>query len=282
MPPAPVAAAGSKTCPQCQTANGPANRFCEGCGFPFPADAAPQPPPPAAEAPPSFVPPAPPPPAPFMEAPAAPPVPPAQPPDPVAAPAPRGVSLVKGGNVSLVKAAPGLTHIMVGLGWSARTTTGADFDLDASALACNSAGTVLSDSHFVFFNNLTSPEGALRHAGDNRTGDAEGDDEVIHVDLAKLPEECARVVFAVTIYDESQNFGQVRDAYIRVANEDGGAELARYDLSEDASVETAMVFGELYRGSPTEGAVDWKFRAVGQGYANGLAGIARDFGVNMG
>ncbi|ADP79042.1 TerD family protein [Pseudofrankia inefficax] len=190
-----------------------------------------------------------------------------------------GVSLSKGGNVSLSKEAPGLTSIMVGLGWDARTTTGSDFDLDASAIACRADGRVVSDQYFVFFNNLRSPDGAIEHQGDNLTGAGEGDDEQVKVNLATLPAEIDKIVFPVSIYDaesRQQSFGQVRNAFIRIANEVGGAEIARYDLSEDASTETAMIFGEVYR----HGA-DWKFRAVGQGYATGLRGIAQDYGVNV-
>ncbi|AZK95518.1 MULTISPECIES: TerD family protein [Streptomyces] len=190
-----------------------------------------------------------------------------------------GVSLSKGGNVSLTKEAPGLTAVIVGLGWDVRTTTGTDFDLDASALLIDGAGKVLSDQHFIFFNNLKSPEGAVEHTGDNLTGEGEGDDEQIKVDLAAVPANAEKIVFPVSIHEgesRGQSFGQVRNAFIRVVNQAGGAELARYDLSEDASTETAMVFGELYR----HGA-EWKFRAVGQGYASGLRGIAQDFGVNI-
>jgi tellurium resistance protein TerD len=165
-----------------------------------------------------------------------------------------GVSLTKGGNVSLTKAAPGLSAVTVGLGWDARTTDGQDFDLDASAIACGTNGKVLSDKHFIFFNNLVSPEGAVEHTGDNLTGEGEGDDEQVKVNLAGSPAEIDKIVFAVSIYNAE----------------------ARYDLSEDASTETAMVFGELYRNGP-----EWKFRAVGQGYTSGLAGIARDYGVNV-
>ena len=191
-----------------------------------------------------------------------------------------GVSLNKGGNVSLTKEAPGLTAVIVGLGWDVRSTTGTDFDLDASAILANSAGRVLSDAHFVFFNNLTSPDGSVEHTGDNLTGEGEGDDEQVKVDLARVPAEVDKIVFPVSIYEadnRGQSFGQVRNAFIRVVNQAGGAELARYDLSEDASTETAMVFGELYRHGS-----DWKFRAVGQGYASGLRGIATDYGVNVG
>ena len=189
------------------------------------------------------------------------------------------VSLSKGGNVSLTKEAPGLTAVLVGLGWDARTTTGNDFDLDASAIMLTAEGKVLSDSHFVFFNNRTSPDGSVEHTGDNTTGEGDGDDEALKVNLAGVPAEVSRVVFPVSIYDaesRGQSFGQVRNAYIRIVNQAGGAEIARYDLSEDASTETAMVFGELYRNGS-----EWKFRAVGQGYASGLAGIAKDFGVNV-
>lgn len=190
------------------------------------------------------------------------------------------VSLSKGGNVSLTKEAPGLTAVLVGLGWDVRTTTGADFDLDASALMVGSNGKILTDGHFVFFNNLTSPDGSVQHTGDNLTGEGEGDDEVIKVHLDGVPAECDRIVVTVSIYDadaRGQSFGQVRNAFIRVVNQAGGAEIARYDLSEDASSETAMIFGELYRSNG-----EWKFRAVGQGYSTGLSGIARDFGVNLG
>ena len=191
-----------------------------------------------------------------------------------------GVSLAKGGNVSLTKEAPGLTEAVVGLGWDARTTSGAAFDLDASALLVNSLGRVLSDEHFVFFNNLTSPDGSVEHTGDNTTGLGDGDDEAIRVGLATVPAEVDKIVFAVSIYEADarrQSFGQVRNAFIRVVDEADGVEIARYDLSEDASTETAMIFGEVYR----RGA-EWKFRAVGQGYTSGLAGIATEFGVNVG
>jgi tellurium resistance protein TerD len=190
------------------------------------------------------------------------------------------VSLSKGGNVSLSKEAPGLRAVLVGLGWDVRTTTGADFDLDASALMLGENGKILSDSHFVFFNNLKSPDGSVEHTGDNLTGEGEGDDEVIKVNLASVPPEVDKIAVAVSIYDaepRGQSFGQVRNAFIRVVNQDGGTEITRYDLSEDASTETAMIFGELYRNG-----AEWKFRAVGQGYSSGLRGIAQDFGVNVG
>ncbi|AEW93848.1 MULTISPECIES: TerD family protein [Streptomycetaceae] len=189
-----------------------------------------------------------------------------------------GVTLAKGGNVSLTKEAPNLTHVQIGLGWQARTTTGADFDLDASALLC-SGPRVLGDEYFVFYNNLTSPEGSVEHTGDELVGGTGGDDETILVDLTRVPERVDRVVFPVSIYDaeaRAQTFGQVSNAYIRVVNQADQKEIARYDLTEDASTETAMIFGELYRHKG-----EWKFRAVGQGYASGLRGIALDFGVNV-
>jgi len=189
------------------------------------------------------------------------------------------VSLTKGGNVSLTKQAPGMTEVLVGLGWDARTTTGDDFDLDASAIMLTAEGKALSDKHFIFFNNTASPEGSVQHTGDNLTGEGEGDDEAINVDLRAVPAEVAKIVFPVTIYDgdtRHQGFGQVRNAFIRIVDRTGGTEVARYDLTEDASTETAMLFGELYRNGE-----EWKFRAVGQGYSAGLAGIARDFGVNV-
>jgi tellurium resistance protein TerD len=190
------------------------------------------------------------------------------------------ITLAKGGNVSLSKEAPNLTAVLVGLGWDARTTSGQDFDLDASALVVGAGGTVLSDSHFIFYNNLTSPDGTVEHTGDNRTGEGEGDDESVKLNLAGMSPETDKIVFAVSIHDADarrQSFGQVRNAFIRIVNQADGQEIARYDLTEDASTETAMIFGEVYR----HGA-EWKFRAVGQGYDSGLLGIVRDFGVNVG
>ncbi len=189
-----------------------------------------------------------------------------------------GVTLAKGGNVSLSKAAPNLTQVLIGLGWEARSTTGADFDLDASAMLC-AGGRVLGDDYFVFYNNLKSPEGSVEHTGDELVGGSGGDDETVLVDLTIVPERVDKIVFPVSIYEaevRSQTFGQVSNAYIRVVNQADQTELARYDLSEDASTETAMIFGELYRYGG-----EWKFRAVGQGYASGLRGIALDFGVNV-
>ncbi|ABG99245.1 tellerium resistance protein (plasmid) [Rhodococcus jostii RHA1] len=190
-----------------------------------------------------------------------------------------GVTLAKGGNVSLDKQAPNLTAVAVGLGWDARSTTGHEFDLDASALATGENKKVLSDQHFVFYNNLRSPDGSIQHEGDNLTGEGDGDDEVINVDLKAVPPNVTNIFFPVSIHEaelRGQNFGQVTNAFIRVVDRSTGNELVRYDLSEDASSETAMTFGELYRHNG-----EWKFRAIGQGYASGLSGIARDYGVNI-
>jgi len=189
------------------------------------------------------------------------------------------ISLSKGGNVNLSKEAPGLNKIVVGLGWDARATDGAAFDLDASAFLVKLDGKVRSDSDFCFYNNKVVANGAVQHTGDNLTGAGDGDDETVKVELGKIPADLDKVVFAVTIHEaetRKQNFGQVNHAYIRIINEDGGQEIARYDLSEDASVETAMIFGEIYRVG-----TDWKFKAVGQGFAGGLGPLASSFGVSV-
>ena len=187
------------------------------------------------------------------------------------------ISLTKGGNVNLSKEAPNLTNIAVGLGWNPRATDGQAFDLDAIAFLVNESGKVRADTDFIFFNNLKSSDGSVEHTGDNRTGEGDGDDEVIKVDLSKVPADVSKVVFCAVIYDgqaRNQNFGQVADAYIRVVNTQGDAEVARYDLSEDSSTETAMIFGELYKNNG-----EWKFRAVGQGFAGGLGPLAASYGV---
>lgn len=189
------------------------------------------------------------------------------------------LSLSKGGNISLTKMEPSLGSVRVGLGWDARSTDGAPFDLDASVMVCGADGKVVSGAHFIFYNQLATPDGNVRHSGDVRDGEVAGDDETVHVNLAGLGPEVDKCSFVATIHEadsRGQNFGQVRNAYIRVLNESSGEEMARYDLTEDASMETAMVFGELYRHGE-----EWKFRAIGQGYASGLEGIARDFGVPL-
>jgi tellurium resistance protein TerD len=193
------------------------------------------------------------------------------------------INLSKGGNISLAKVSPGLTHAVVGLGWHPRSTDGAAFDLDASAILVDANGKGISEAHFVFYNNLTDPSGAVVHQGDNRTGDGEGDDEVVTVDLANVPATVDRVVFLASIDQAEtrrQSFGQVSDAYIRVYDGDAPGDAdkeARFDLGEDASTETALVFGELYRRD-----ADWKFRAIGQGYTNGLVGVLTEYGLHAG
>ncbi|MGN6652998.1 TerD family protein [Trinickia sp.] len=187
------------------------------------------------------------------------------------------LTLQKGGNVSLAKADPSLTKIVVGLGWDPRATDGTAFDLDASAFLLTADGKVRSEADFIFYNQLISRDGSIEHTGDNRTGAGDGDDEAIKVDLSQVPADIDKVAFAVTIHDaeaRKQNFGQVGNAFIRVVNPISGAEVVRYDLAEDASTETAMVFAELYRSNG-----EWKFRAVGQGFAGGLRALANGYGL---
>jgi len=190
------------------------------------------------------------------------------------------ISLSKGGRVSLSKEAPGLKKIKVGLGWDANATdTGADFDLDASVFLLGVDGKVISDAHFIFYNNVKSPDGAVIHQGDNRTGEGDGDDEVIEIELDKVALEVDKIIFTVTI-DEAgvrgQNFGQVNNSLIRIVNNDGGAEIAKYELDEDYSSETAINFGELYRKNG-----GWNFKAVGAGFNEGLAGFCKTYGVSI-
>jgi len=188
------------------------------------------------------------------------------------------ISLQKGGNVNLSKEAPGLTKVIIGLGWDPRATDGKEFDLDGSAFLLKADGKVRGDSDFIFYNNLKSSDGSVTHTGDNRSGEGEGDDERVVVDLSQVPADIDRLAVAVTIHEaeqRNQNFGMVSRAYIRCLNADGEKEIARYDLSEDGSIETAMIFGELYRAGS-----EWKFRAVGQGYKGGLGPLARSYGVN--
>lgn len=189
------------------------------------------------------------------------------------------VSLSKGGNVSLSKEAPGLKKILIGLGWDTRATDGAGFDLDASVFLLNEAGKVRSDADFIFYNNKVDAANSVEHLGDNTSGEGEGDDEQVKVTLDSVPADVAKISVAVTIHEadtRGQNFGMVSNAFMRVLNADSGAEIARYDLSEDASTETAMIFGEIYRHSG-----EWKFKAIGQGFAGGLAPLARNVGVNV-
>ena len=188
------------------------------------------------------------------------------------------INLSKGGNINLSKTAPTMSKVDLGLGWNPRATDGKAFDLDAVAFLTGEDGKVRLDGEFIFFNQKVSPCGSVTHNGDNRTGDGDGDDETISVDLSKVPQEVAKIVFAVTIHEgqqNGQNFGMVDKAYIRVINQDANAEeLARFDLSEDGSTEVAMIFGELYRHNG-----EWKFKAVGQGFNGGLGALAASYGV---
>ncbi|MDR2353059.1 MAG: TerD family protein [Deltaproteobacteria bacterium] len=190
-----------------------------------------------------------------------------------------GVVLTKGGNISLNKEAPGLKAIVVGLGWDARVTAGSDFDLDASAFLLQDTGKVRNDNDFVFYYNLTTPEGSVEHTGDDVTGGGEGDAEQIKINLEKVPNVVTRIAITVSIYDATvrhQNFGMVSNAYIRVVNQENDKEIARFDLTEDMSTETAMIFGEIYRYKG-----EWKFKAVGQGFFGGLAALCNHFGVEV-
>lgn len=189
------------------------------------------------------------------------------------------VSLSKGGNVSLSKEAPGLKDIVIGLGWDTRSTDGSAFDLDASMFMLKTDEKVRSDGDFIFYNNKKSGDGSVEHMGDNTTGEGEGDDEQIKVNLDGVPQDVAKLSVGVTIHDaetRSQNFGMVSNAFIRVVNGSDNSEIARYDLSEDASTETAMLFGEVYRKDN-----EWKFKAIGQGFTGGLGPMARNYGVSV-
>lgn len=200
------------------------------------------------------------------------------------------LSLSKGQNLSLTKTSPGVEKFSAGLGWDSRTTTGETFDLDAFAVLVDANGKARSEADFIFFNqmgdvtldgkNFDPAKASVMYLGDNRTGEGDGDDEVIELDLSKVPADVAKVVIAVSIFEaekRSQNFGQVRNAFVRLVNKDSGSEEVRFDLSEDYSTETAVVFAEVYRNNG-----EWKFKAIGQGYADGMVGVAKDFGLNLG
>lgn len=189
------------------------------------------------------------------------------------------LSLEKGGNLSLDKVAPGLKKIILGLGWDPRATDGAEFDLDAAAFMLTADGKVRGEADFIFYNQKLSAEGSVEHTGDNRTGAGDGDDESIKVDLSLVPQDVQKIAFTVTIHDAEQrrqNFGQVSNSFIRVVDAESSNEVMRFDLAEDASTETAMVFGELYRNNS-----EWKFRAVGQGYNGGLKAMCSQYGLNI-
>ena len=190
------------------------------------------------------------------------------------------ISLTKGQNISLSKTNPSLKNVLVGLGWDARSTDGQDFDLDASVFMATENGKVPSDRHFIFYNQLVSPCGGVEHTGDNLTGDGDGDDESVIVRLDKVESNIKSLFITVTIHDAEarrQNFGQVSNAFVRIVNNDTSDEIVRFDLSEDYSTETAMVFGEIYRHNG-----EWKFRAIGQGYTGGLYSLCQQYGVNVG
>lgn len=190
------------------------------------------------------------------------------------------VCLQKGQKVSLTKDNPGLTKVVVGLGWDVNQfDTGSAFDLDAAAFMLGETGKCPTEKEFVFYGNLEHPSEAVKHMGDNLTGEGEGDDEQIQIDLAKIPANIAKIAFTVTIYDAEvrrQNFGQVSNSFIRIVDESTGAELIKYDLGEDFSIETAVVVGELYRHNR-----EWKFNAIGSGFQGGLAALCAHYGIEV-
>ncbi|CAM4213210.1 TerD family protein [Paenibacillus typhae] len=188
------------------------------------------------------------------------------------------INLSKGQKIDLTKTNPGLSKIKVGLGWDTNKYDGGkDFDLDVSVFLTNANGKVDKETNFIFFNNKQNENGSVVHAGDNRTGEGDGDDEVIDIDLKNIPADVEKIAFTITIYEaeqRSQNFGQVSRSYVRIVNEESNVELIRFDLGEDFSIETGVVVGELYRN-----AGEWKFSAIGSGYKDGLAGLTRDYGL---
>ncbi|PWK13095.1 TerD family protein [Tumebacillus permanentifrigoris] len=190
------------------------------------------------------------------------------------------ISLSKGQKVDLTKTNPGLTKVVVGLGWDTNKYDGGkDFDLDASIFCANASGKVGSDKDFIFYNNPKNENGSVEHTGDNKTGEGEGDDEQINIDLSTVPASTEKIAFCITIHEaetRAQNFGQVSNAYVRIVNATSNEELIRFDLGEDFSVETAVVVGELYRHNG-----EWKFNAIGSGYRDGLAGLCRDYGLDV-
>jgi len=187
------------------------------------------------------------------------------------------LSLSKGQNLSLTKTDPGLNKVLIGLGWDPRATDGQEFDLDASAFLLDASGKVRSPADFIFYNQMTSSCRSVNHTGDNRTGEGDGDDEQVQVDLSLVPADVQRIAITVTIHDADQrrqSFGQVSNAFVRIVNEETGAEVVRYDLGEDYSTESAMIFAEIYRNNG-----EWKFKAIGQGYAGGLNAMCDQYGI---
>lgn len=190
------------------------------------------------------------------------------------------INLSKGQRIDLTKTNPGLTKVIVGLGWDTNQYDGgADFDLDSSAFLLDANGKAAEESDFVFYNQLVHPSGSVEHTGDNRTGEGDGDDEQIVIDFSKVPSHIHRIAITVTIHDaeaRKQNFGQVSNAFARVVNEETNEEILRFDLGEDFSIETAVVICELYKHNG-----DWKFNAVGSGFSGGLAALVRNFGLQV-
>lgn len=189
------------------------------------------------------------------------------------------LSLSKGGNLSLTKTDPTLTNILVGLGWDTRSTDGAAFDLDASLFLLGANDKVRGQHDFIFYNQPTSADGSVEHTGDNRTGEGDGDDESIKIDLTRVAADVQKIIVTVTIHDADarrQNFGQVQNAFVRVVNDKSQNEIVRFDLNEDYSIETAMIFAELYRHNG-----EWKFRAVGQGFSGGLKAMCDQYGIQV-
>lgn len=189
------------------------------------------------------------------------------------------INLAKGQKVELTKGNPGLKNIMVGLGWDVNEfDSGTSFDLDAAAFLVGENGKCPTENDFVFYGNLAHSSESVIHQGDNLTGDGDGDDEQIMVDLTKIPSNIHRIAFTVTIYDairKMQNFGQVSNAFIRIVDESTGTEIVRFDLGEDFSIETAVVVGELYRYNG-----EWKFNAIGSGFQGGLAALCGHYGID--
>ncbi|KAF0823240.1 TerD family protein [Cytobacillus firmus] len=191
-----------------------------------------------------------------------------------------GIQLSKGQRIDLTKTNPGLTKAIIGLGWDTNKYSGGhDFDLDASAFLADENSKCANDHDFIFYNNLQHPSGAVIHTGDNRTGEGDGDDEQLVVDFTKIPSHVHRIGITVTIHDaelRQQNFGQVSNAFVRLVDESNNQELLRFDLGEDFSIETAVVFCELYRHGN-----DWKFNAIGSGFSGGLAALCRTYGLQV-
>ena len=189
------------------------------------------------------------------------------------------INLSKGQKVDLTKTNPGLKKVIVGLGWDVNAfDSGADFDLDAAAFMVGSNGKCPTEKDFIFYGNLKHPSESVEHMGDNLTGEGDGDDEQIKIDLSKVPAEITKIAFTVTIYEAEtrrQNFGQVSNAFVRIFDENTGEELLRYDLGEDFSIETAVVFGELYKNGD-----EWKFNAIGSGYQGGLVALCNMYGID--